>query len=92
MIFQVFYNLKFLFLFLLIECTNTLESLYLKSKHFKKEKSSLSFSYNQKSKINDNEMERIIGFHLYLCWFCKRSLLKPLLCSRCKTVVYCSKV
>jgi hypothetical protein len=31
---------------------------------------------------------RYCGFHLYRCFMCRRVLLKPLLCSRCQTVVY----
>ena len=30
-----------------------------------------------------------VGMHLYRCWQCQRILLKPLQCSRCKSVVYC---
>lgn len=33
---------------------------------------------------------RMEGLHLYRCWACKRTLLKPLQCSRCKSVCYCS--
>ena len=40
----------------------------------------------------EGTMDRFSGLHLYRCVSCKRILLKPLQCSRCKTVVYCSKV
>jgi len=43
-------------------------------------------------KLGEGKYERYCGFHLYRCWACKRPLLKPLGCSRCLTVVYCSKV
>ncbi|EGC40115.1 hypothetical protein DICPUDRAFT_52183 [Dictyostelium purpureum] len=29
--------------------------------------------------------------HLYKCWSCKLTLIKPLICGYCKTVAYCSK-
>ena len=41
---------------------------------------------------NKNTAELFCGLHLYRCWACKRVLLKPLLCSKCKSVVYCSRV
>merc|ERR1712137_140507 len=34
---------------------------------------------------------RFMGMHLYRCWQCKRTLLKPLQCGKCKSVVYCNE-
>jgi hypothetical protein len=36
------------------------------------------------------EAEELLGLHLHRCWGCLAVLLKPLLCGRCKTAVYCS--
>eukprot|EP01112_Ceratiomyxa_fruticulosa_P011072 TRINITY_DN2979_c0_g1_i1.p1 TRINITY_DN2979_c0_g1~~TRINITY_DN2979_c0_g1_i1.p1 ORF type:complete len:684 (+),score=109.95 TRINITY_DN2979_c0_g1_i1:105-2156(+) len=35
--------------------------------------------------------DMLVGLHLYRCWQCQRILLKPLECSACKSVVYCSR-
>lgn len=32
------------------------------------------------------------GMHLYRCWQCRRVLLKPLQCGKCKSVAYCSEL
>ena len=36
-----------------------------------------------------NRVYGYAGMHLYRCWQCRRVLLKPLQCGKCKSVVYC---
>ena len=34
----------------------------------------------------------LMGMHLYRCFQCKQTLLRPLVCGRCMGAAYCSKV
>lgn len=43
------------------------------------------------SKANEALVQRFYGLHLYRCWYCKRTLLKPLQCAQCQSIAYCSK-
>ncbi|ELR23589.1 MYND finger domain containing protein [Acanthamoeba castellanii str. Neff] len=43
------------------------------------------------SSSGSGNIDAFFGMHLYRCWNCKRTLLKPLQCSRCQSVVYCSR-
>lgn len=36
------------------------------------------------------DVDQVSGIHLHRCWHCRMVLLKPLLCGRCKSAVYCS--
>jgi len=38
------------------------------------------------------EVEELYGLHLYVCYNCKRVLIKPLQCGGCKCAAYCSRV
>jgi hypothetical protein len=40
----------------------------------------------------EGDQSKLCGLHLYRCWNCRKVLLKPLQCARCRSVVYCSKV
>jgi len=42
-------------------------------------------------KYHKTTVEIFCGLHLYRCWGCKRVLLKPLQCAKCKAVVYCGR-
>lgn len=44
---------------------------------------------SEKSGRSDGEVYQCL--HLYKCWNCKLSLMKPLICGYCKSVSYCSK-
>jgi len=74
-----------------IEDSNTLETVYAK-KGVKKDKIAEVTSSTLLKVGSSGIVERFCGLHLYRCWFCKKPLLKPLQCGRCRSVVYCSKI
>ncbi len=74
--------------------SNTSEQLYAKKSQKKGDKSSSVNTTEQLPllKASSGPLDRYCGLHLYRCGLCKRNLLKPLQCSRCRSVVYCSRV
>ncbi|KAL6057154.1 MYND finger domain containing protein [Balamuthia mandrillaris] len=54
-------------------------------------KSGDSKSYGSLQGGSSGNIDAFFGMHLYRCWSCRRTLLKPLQCGRCKLVVYCSR-
>eukprot|EP01097_Dermamoeba_algensis_P008921 TRINITY_DN6139_c0_g1_i1.p1 TRINITY_DN6139_c0_g1~~TRINITY_DN6139_c0_g1_i1.p1 ORF type:complete len:605 (-),score=101.64 TRINITY_DN6139_c0_g1_i1:324-2138(-) len=65
----------------------------MNTKHDKKnKKNEKPEDLNGKQTITGTgDIESFYCLHLYKCWYCNQVLLKPLQCSGCLCVVYCSK-
>jgi len=74
--------------------SNSADIIYSKKTQKKGDKSSMGANNDLQfpvCKATSGVIDRYTGLHLYRCGLCKRSLLKPLQCSRCRSIVYCSR-
>jgi len=70
------------------------ECLLLEKIYRKDRKNTQNSNHNKNAyslKGGSGGVEALFGMHLYRCWFCKRTLLKPLQCASCQRVVYCGR-
>lgn len=71
---------------------STLELYNRRSSHQKKDSSEQESTTDPLEREYEGSVTTLCGTHMYRCWHCQRPLLKPLLCSRCRGAVYCSRV
>ena len=76
------------------DSNNVMEKLYAKERGKAKPPNPKNPSAPPEETLvsGNGNIDAFFGMHLYRCWMCKRTLLKPLQCSRCQCVVYCSRV
>jgi hypothetical protein len=71
--------------------TTSLESIYNSRKGSRKFKATTA-KPQPILLAGSTDTDSLVGLHLYVCFNCKRVLIKPLQCGGCKCAAYCSRV
>jgi len=72
------------------EVNDYMEKMYAKEQG-KNKNQTKNTNENDNTAPGNGNIDAFFGMHLYRCWLCKKTLLKPLQCGHCQSVVYCSR-